>query len=103
MSLRKSIGTVDSFQGMEFDVVFLSVVRTPPEEGCRVRHPFGHLVLYNRLNVAMSRQKRLLVVVGDSRLLQVKDAASIEPEVGIPGLVDFYRLCAEEGVIQVWH
>ena len=97
------IGTVDSFQGMEFDVVFLSVVRTPPEEGCRVRHPFGHLVLYNRLNVAMSRQKRLLVVVGDSRLLQVKDAASIEPEVGIPGLVDFYRLCAEEGVIQVWH
>lgn len=102
-SPRLHVGTVDSFQGMEFDVVFLSVVRTPPEDDRRVRHPFGHLVLYNRLNVAMSRQKRLLVVVGDSRLLQVKDATSEEPEVGIPGLIDFYRLCAEEGVVQAWH
>ncbi|MCA9209471.1 MAG: hypothetical protein KDA55_13995, partial [Planctomycetales bacterium] len=53
---------------------------------------FGHLCLYNRLNVSMSRQKRLLVVVGDSHLLQ-NDLA----EEFIPGLVDFLNLCRREG------
>jgi len=105
------IGTVDSFQGMEFDVVFLSMVRTLPNEQ-RIKHArakiekhggawtdeieaqfaFGHLCLYNRLNVSMSRQKKLLVVAGDSNLLQ-GDLA----EKFIPGLVDFHRLCKTEG------
>jgi len=49
---------------------------------------FGHLCLYNRLNVSMSRQKRLLVVAGDSGLLKSDLAADF-----IPGLVDFYNLC----------
>ena len=100
---KLKIGTVDSFQGMEFDVVFLSMVRTmparyiPKEEDTRekqARHLFGHLCLYNRLNVSMSRQKRLLVVVGDSSLLK-----GDLPEEFIPGLVDFHKLCLKEGVI----
>lgn len=105
------IGTVDSFQGMEFDVVFLSVVRTLPErqfierkrakiekEGktwtdeMEARITFGHLCLYNRLNVSMSRQKKLLVVAGDSGLLQNDLAVEF-----IPGLVDFLQLCKTEG------
>ncbi|MCA9165547.1 MAG: hypothetical protein KDA62_21305, partial [Planctomycetales bacterium] len=97
---RLRIGTVDSFQGMEFDVVFLSMVRTfphywKPRDDSReklARGLFGHLCLYNRLNVSMSRQKRLLVVVGDSHLLQ-NDLA----EEFIPGLVDFLNLCRREG------
>ncbi|MBN0266904.1 hypothetical protein JTM79_36445, partial [Pseudomonas aeruginosa] len=72
------VGTVDSFQGLEFDVVFLSMVRTLPQNwqpkdddrDKQARALFGHLCLYNRLNVAMSRQKKLLVVVGDTGLLQ---------------------------------
>jgi len=107
------IGTVDSFQGMEFDVIFLSVVRTLPEkqfikkkkslvekEGknwtdeMEARISFGHLCLYNRLNVSMSRQKKLLVVVGDSGLLQNDLAKEF-----IPGLVDFLQLCKTEGRI----
>ena len=96
------IGTVDSFQGMEFDVVFLSMVRTMPQNW----HPhneeaekqaqglLGHLCLYNRLNVSMSRQKKLLVVVGDSGLL--KNALA---EEFVPGLVDFFNLCKTEGKI----
>lgn len=88
------VGTVDSFQGMEFDVAFLSVVRTmtnsmelgnPSEKNAR--RAFGHLCLYNRLNVSMSRQKKLLVVVGDPALVDNKLAAEY-----IPGLVDFRRL-----------
>ena len=91
---RIRVGTVDSFQGMEFDVVFLSVVRTVPpgwvqrgSEEVAARGLFGHLGLYNRLNVSMSRQKRLLVVVGDSQLVQHPLADKY-----IPGLVAFYRL-----------
>lgn len=98
---RLRIGTVDSFQGMEFDVVFLSMVRTktdrfkPTGDDERdARRLFGHLCLYNRLNVAMSRQKRLLVVVGDPELVQ-GDLA----ERKIHGLADFYRLCREKGVL----
>jgi hypothetical protein len=96
------VGTVDSFQGMEFDVVFLSMVRTLPQNWKpkdddrekQARTLFGHLCLYNRLNVSMSRQKKLLVVAGDSGLLQSNLAAEF-----VPGLVDFYKLCQEEGAI----
>ena len=185
---RLKVGTVDSFQGMEFDVVFLSMVRTLPEnykgpgskrnvQSFPVPAPssapvlqeekpagqlkpvkrksffsnirdmlfgsvsaetrqaqeraagitleaamapfedkqkkaapeidpagqkqaqrlFGHLCLYNRLNVSMSRQKRLLVVAGDSELLRIPLA-----EQFIPGLVDFYATCEKEGVILQW-
>ena len=165
------VGTVDSFQGMEFDVVFLSMVRSlpdgiethelelgefveqvsvpaeevveeqrpsrsgffgrfrnqgsqetarriitttrtetvrhkaykpreivwpsgDPDEARQARRLFGFLTMYNRLNVSMSRQKRLLVVVGDSSLLATDLADKY-----IPGLVDFYLLCSAEGVM----
>lgn len=107
------VGTVDSFQGMEFDVVFLSMVRTMPSresiEACKRRviskgetwtntkeaqFCFGHLCLYNRLNVSMSRQKKLLVVVGDAGALQNQLAEDF-----VPGLVDFLQLCRREGVV----
>jgi superfamily I DNA/RNA helicase len=106
------VGTVDSFQGMEFDVVFLSMVRTMPSresiEACKRRviskgetwadtkeaqFCFGHLCLYNRLNVSMSRQKKLLVVVGDAGALRNQLAEDF-----VPGLVDFLQLCRREGV-----
>jgi len=96
------VGTVDSFQGMEFDVVFLSMVRTlpqnwrPKDNDCekQARGLFGHLCLYNRLNVAMSRQKKLLVVVGDADALRHQLAADF-----VPGLVDFLHLCQSEGAV----
>ena len=167
---RIRVGTVDSFQGMEFDVVFLSMVRTlpdserthelglietieeieavvpssgpeqtaaekksllarfgrnrrnetgptfparekrvvvsrkyeprpivspsnDPQEVIQARRLFGFLTNYKRLNVSMSRQKKLLVVVGDSNLLKTDLADKY-----IPGLVDFYLLCSAEGV-----
>lgn len=97
---RLRIGTVDSFQGMEFDVVILSMVRTSSDnwnprvadEEKQARGLFGHLCLYNRLNVSMSRQKKLLAVAGDPSLLRSDLAAKF-----IPGLVDFYQLCQRQG------
>ena len=83
---------------MEFDVVFLSVVRTAPQnrrtamtDSTReARAVFGHLCLSNRLNVSMSRQKRLLVAVGDPALVEHPLASEF-----IPGLVEFRRLAVE--------
>lgn len=65
---RLRIGTVDAFQGKEFDVVFLSVTRSnelPAATDEEQRRKYGHLMLENRLCVAMSRQQRLLIAVGD--------------------------------------
>ena len=79
------IGTVDSFQGMEFDVVFLSLVRTG-------KSGFGFLKLYNRLNVSMSRQKKLLVAVGDAAFYNTDQARE-----QVPGLADFLKVCRNQG------
>jgi superfamily I DNA and/or RNA helicase len=99
---RLRIGTVDSFQGMEFDVVFLSMVRyrqilrREKEDASDYRrlqtNTFGHLVSENRLCVSMSRQKKVLVVVGDAALAQ--------SEIGrdaVPALAAFCDLCKTEG------
>jgi superfamily I DNA and/or RNA helicase len=65
---RLRIGTVDAFQGREFDVVYLSTTRSS-QPGSRRSNPFGFLVLPNRLNVAMSRQRRLLIAVGNAAFI----------------------------------
>ncbi|WP_029232547.1 DEAD/DEAH box helicase [Butyrivibrio sp. VCB2006] len=61
---RIQVGTVDAFQGKEFDVVLLSVVRANREKDMKNR--VGFLNNNNRLCVAFSRAKRLLIAVGDS-------------------------------------
>jgi hypothetical protein len=58
VGLRLKIDSVDSFQGAEADVVFLSLVRT----GFRPDSPF--VTEFRRVNVAMSRARRLLCLVG---------------------------------------
>lgn len=85
------VGTVDAFQGREFDVVLVSMTRAneimPVDERTR-RKKYGHLTLENRLCVALSRQQRLLVIVGDAGMVTVPGARE-----GVPGLVSFYELC----------
>lgn len=88
---RLRVGTVDAFQGKEFDVVLLSMTRSndlPADEPRRLRSKYGHLMLENRLCVAMSRQQRLLIVVGDSGMLAGELA-----KTNVPGLVRFLQLC----------
>lgn len=103
---RLRIGTVDAFQGMEFDIVFLSMVRTQEKERLEQwirresnyekvkRGVFGHLMSENRLCVSMSRQKKVLAIVGDGVLANMQIAVD-----AIPALKDFYDLCHEQGVI----
>jgi len=84
------IGTVDQFQGMEFDVVFLSVVRAKVKYSDQSN--LGHLVSANRLCVSMSRQKKVLVVVGDAAL-----AESPVCKNAVPALSNFLDLCKTKG------
>ena len=98
---RLRVGSVDAFQGKEFDVVFLSVVRAndvvvPDQkegEECErlLNGKYGHLRLANRMNVAMSRQRKLLVAVGAKHM-----AEGPEAEEGVPALAAFLKLCREE-------
>jgi hypothetical protein len=83
---RVRIGTVDAFQGREFDVVFLSTTRSNLARGHRDPR-FGFLVLPNRLCVAMSRQRRLLVAVGDAAMFTTEAAQRV-----VPALAAFHEL-----------
>lgn len=88
---RLRVGTVDAFQGKEFDVVFLSLTRSNninPTDEKMYRQKYGFLMLENRLCVAMSRQQRLLIVVGDGDMIHHQCATK-----AIPQLVNFYQLC----------
>lgn len=98
------VGTVDAFQGREFDIVYLSVVRSNADK-INPKHEeddkaakvvrdkqlwkkYGFLMFENRLCVAMSRSKKALICVGDSGMLKNDSAA-----YAVPALVDFYSMC----------
>ena len=57
------INTVDAFQGQERDVIYISLVRS------NNKSEIGFLKEYRRMNVAMTRAKSTLVIVGDSATL----------------------------------
>ncbi len=86
---RFRIGSVDAFQGKEFDVVILSLVRSNDiqiKSSKDIRRKYGFLTSYNRLNVAMSRAKKLLIAVGDEEMFKIQQA-----EEHIFGLYAFYN------------
>ena len=64
---KMRIGTVDKFQGQEAPVVIYSLTTSSPEDA-----PRGMEFLYslNRLNVATSRAKTAVIVVGSPRLFE---------------------------------
>ena len=119
---RTKIGTVDEFQGMEFDVMILSVVRSgrnfndvnlkklenppPPEDeiSCEsyknfvqsVSRKFYGFFNDNRLCVALSRQKKLLMVFGDEKMFDGKISARVA-KICVPAMHNLLQLCKAEG------
>ena len=82
------VSTVDRFQGMERNIIIVSMVRSHciqtekgqkpnfekyPDFGYPAQEDLGFAQSPNRLNVALSRAKRLLIIVGDSKLFRTKD------------------------------
>lgn len=125
---RVRVGSVDAFQGMEFDVIFLSVVRShkkAPAVNLDLLNldlsgadgesdaytmwksyieklgmsQYGFLTSENRLCVALSRQKKLLIVVGDSNIFVGKEWAAIAAKC-VPAMKALYELAEKEGVVQ---
>jgi len=58
-----NIHTVDSFQGQERDIILISLTRSNTE------NEIGFLKDYRRMNVAITRAKLKLIIVGDSATL----------------------------------
>lgn len=58
-----TVNTIDSFQGQERDLVFISLTRSNMDGN------IGFLADTRRMNVAMTRAKKKLVVIGDSSTL----------------------------------
>lgn len=61
-------GSVDKFQGMEMDVIILSFVRNHKDKGGDI----GFARDYRRLNVALSRARELLIIVGSSEMFTMR-------------------------------
>ena len=57
------VGTVDGFQGREKEAVVVDLVRSNGD------HRIGFLADTRRMNVALTRARRALIVVGDSATL----------------------------------
>jgi len=64
---RITVNTIDGFQGQERDLIYISLVRSN-ESG-----EIGFLSDERRMNVALTRAKRKLVVVGDSGTIAAKN------------------------------
>jgi superfamily I DNA and/or RNA helicase len=60
---RISVNTIDSFQGQERDIVYISMTRSNTDSR------IGFLSDIRRMNVAMTRARKKLVVIGDSATL----------------------------------
>lgn len=58
-----TVNTIDSFQGQERDIIYISLTRNNTE------NRIGFLTDIRRMNVAMTRARKKLVVIGDSATL----------------------------------
>jgi superfamily I DNA and/or RNA helicase len=63
LQYRLSVGTVDSFQGQERDIIAITLTRSNPQG------EIGFLSDIRRMNVGMTRARRKLLLVGDSSTL----------------------------------
>uniref|UniRef100_A0A671WFQ8 Mov10 RNA helicase n=1 Tax=Sparus aurata TaxID=8175 RepID=A0A671WFQ8_SPAAU len=61
---------VEQFQGKEFNVVILSTVRSFPKLTSHKQCTLGFIDNEKRFNVALTRARALLIVVGDPRILK---------------------------------
>ena len=76
---RLVISTVDDFQGDERDIIIVSMVRNPRDPS---RSNPGFITAYQRINVAFSRARRLLIIVGNKDYLIRKGVIDLPDVMG---------------------
>ena len=86
LSNFKRVSTIDSFQGQEEESIIISLVRSNSEQ------QIGFLTDYRRMNVALTRAKKQLFIIGDSSTLGNDDFYS--------GLISFIE--SKNGYHSVW-
>ncbi|AKU80224.1 AAA domain-containing protein [Spiroplasma turonicum] len=79
-----TINTVDDFQGKEADYVIVNLVRNPEKLSLNNGREF--LKKYERINVAFSRARELLIIVGAERV--VRDVMVKIPKINDPDIYD---------------
>ncbi len=87
------IKTVDGFQGREKEVVIVSFVR------CNKSREIGFLRDLRRLNVSITRAKRKLILIGDSRTLECEGCYKrlVEQAKERGGYKGYKRVVGDEG------
>ncbi len=89
--LDRCVYTIDSIQGSEFDVVVFSFVRS---FSVKANKKVGFLDDMRRLNVSLSRAKRKLILVGDSRTLLNENAHVYNSSFSINPIDVFQKICS---------
>jgi superfamily I DNA and/or RNA helicase len=86
-----AISVVDKFQGLEKDIIIFDLVRSR-------QNTLGFLANPNRINVALSRQKRLLIIIGNyDWLVQAK---AVNSKDQIPALQKYLRELKREWIVK---
>jgi ATP-dependent RNA/DNA helicase IGHMBP2 len=83
------VNTIDSFQGQEKDVICVSMTRSNAEQ------EIGFLADIRRMNVAMTRAWKKLVVIGDSSTVGRHDFYS--------GFLDYIDSLGRHRSVWEWH
>ncbi|MDE5418460.1 AAA domain-containing protein [Labilibaculum sp. DW002] len=88
------INTVDKFQGAERDILIYDIVRSS-----KGKSNIGFLDDYRRINVALSRVKRLLIIVGDSNYIIKRATLNQYSKFGDFKLQNIVKDLREQGLI----
>lgn len=83
------VGTVDSFQGNEADIVIISLVRNNARAG---RRALGFLADPRRMNVLLSRARWKLIIVGSYEFLTSRFLTDALSDEGLAFLRDLLRV-----------
>lgn len=92
--LRIVIDNVDAFQGSETDIVIYSVVR------CNPKNSIGFLNDVRRLNVALSRGKSCLYIVGNMEFLLKTNTNADNPFIDV---IKYIQKHTDSCVVEVQH
>ncbi len=90
-----SVDTVDKFQGAERDIIIYDIVRSSPQK----KDVIGFLEDHRRINVAFSRVKRLLFIVGDKDYLLNRAILHPQSAVKIFKLQQIVQALDKEGLV----
>lgn len=85
-----TLSVVDKFQGLEKDIIIFDLVRSNHKN-------LGFLANANRINVALSRQKKLLIIIGNYNWLLSAEAPNLKGET--PALRRYLKEIKKEWIV----